>query len=343
VEGGAGPSAAPARGQSGAGAAGAGAAGAARRGAARRGAMAEQDEKEGKRFLEKRRREEEQKAIIRDVRDALRAEDGEAEQVAAKASISLEQLNENFSRIKSTNVGKFDAEVFNELSMAVTRTVERSAKDVRRMNIPSFLTRLADKHPEREGGGRVDWTDLGRANNHLFNGVFHNSFMFGALDVKPKERKATQRAAPKVTHVEERPVTVEEGRGGSGREAPKQDHHEQMQRLLLKTIKTVAKDNKNEVPMLPLLLNPSSFTQSVENIFEYSFLVKNLSTVSVDKDGETIVNVMDDSSSGDPASKRPKQNVLSFTMKDWSEACKAYNLKSSVLPTRTGGHYDKST
>ncbi len=312
------------------------------RGAARQ--MAEQDgeEEAERRFREKRRREEQQKAVIRDVRDALRAEEGVLEQVAvaAKASSSLQQLDENFSRIKSTAVGKFDAEVFSELSQAVSRTVERSAKDVRRMNIPNFLMRLADNHPERGGeGGRVDWLELGRANNHLFNGIFHNSFMFGALDVKPKARKAAQRAAPKAAYVEERPVAVDEGRAGRGREAPKQDHHEEMQKLMYNTIV-----KKKKAPMLQLLLNPSSFTQSVENVFEYSFLVKTHSAVSIDEDGEAMVNLFDLSSKNDePEAKRTKQNVLSFNMKDWSEACYAYNLKSSEIPTRTGGHYDKCT
>ena len=302
--------------------------------------MAEQAADEEKRFREKRRREEEQKAVIRDVRDALRAEEGVAEQVAAKASSSLQQLDENFSRIKSTAVGKFDAEVFHELSQAVSRTVERSAKDVRRMNIPNFLMRLADNHPERGGeGGRVDWLELGRANNHLFNGIFHNSFMFGALDVKPKARKAAQRAAPKAVYVEERPVAVDEGRAGRGHEAPKQDHHEQMRKHIWSTIK----NSKEAAPMLQLLLNPTSFTQSVENIFEYSFLVKEWSAVSIDEDGEAMVSEMKLSSTDDPKAKRTKQNVLTFNMKDWSEACKAYNLKSSTLSTRTGGHYDKCT
>jgi hypothetical protein len=203
------------------------------------------------------------------------------------------------------------------------------------MNIPNFLMRLADNHPERGGdGGHVDWLALGRANNHLFNGVFHNSFMFGALDVKPKARKAKQRAAPKAAYVEERPVAVEEGKAGRGREAPKQDHHEQMQKLVYRTIEKCKK-----APMLQVLLNPSSFTQSVENVFEYSFLVKSNSAVTIDEDGEAMVNLITSSVNDEPL----KQNVLSFNMKDWSEACKAYNLKGSVLPTRTGGHYDKCT
>jgi len=97
----------------------------------------------------------------------------------------------------------------------------------------------------------------------------------------------------------------------------------------------------DDIDGIQFLFNPESFTQTVENIFNYSFLVK---------DGKGAIFVRDQmeaSQEGKPPGLRvgPRHNdsvnlqkhtqsVCSFTMSDWRKLCEAHNLEQGDLPTR---------
>jgi hypothetical protein len=102
-----------------------------------------------------------------------------------------------------------------------------------------------------------------------------------------------------------------------------------------------------------LLFNPKSFTQTVENIFHYSFLVKKGTAqldVRVPKvvdeglvlDGGPIARYtsMDHQKAANPP---PRQAIVSLTMKDWRDMIKAYDVKKSDVPHREGSIHEKRT
>lgn len=91
------------------------------------------------------------------------------------------------------------------------------------------------------------------------------------------------------------------------------------------------------------LFNPKSFTQTVENIFHYSFLVKK-GTAALNirktgfgengKPGPVVKYVV-------PKKSHPKnkQFVLNMTMKDYRDLLKAYEVTEGDLPHRTGSKH----
>ena len=109
------------------------------------------------------------------------------------------------------------------------------------------------------------------------------------------------------------------------------------------------KEHAGEVDGVNFLMNPKSFTQSVENIFNISFLVKK---------GRAAVGVRSKMESDDI--RRPglfvqprnsnadvdglpesTQAVVSFTMKDWRRICQGHELKKGDIPHRTGSRHER--
>lgn len=112
------------------------------------------------------------------------------------------------------------------------------------------------------------------------------------------------------------------------------------------------KETGMEIDGVQYLFNPDSFTQTVENIFHYSFLIKK---------GEAAIGVRSiarqalEESSGSQSqpsvvgqhqglyvkpvvreeSAESRQAVVAFTMKDWRALVQGYDLQEGDLPHRT--------
>jgi hypothetical protein len=98
-----------------------------------------------------------------------------------------------------------------------------------------------------------------------------------------------------------------------------------------------------------LLFNPRSFTQTVENVFHYSFMVKQgiaaLKVRDEKKLGEgvklppgPVVKPVKRESARD---KEPVQAIVSLTMQDWRDLVEAYNVDECGVPHRTGSKFEQ--
>lgn len=103
-----------------------------------------------------------------------------------------------------------------------------------------------------------------------------------------------------------------------------------------------------------LLFNPKSFTQTVENIFHYSFLVKQgtaqlevrkpkILDEGLELDGGLIARPRNIAKNQQNAPPPPRQAIVSLTMKDWRDMIKAYDVKESDVPHREGSIHEKRT
>ena len=99
------------------------------------------------------------------------------------------------------------------------------------------------------------------------------------------------------------------------------------------------------------LFNPISFTQTVENIFHYSFMIKKGSAQIARRETRTefgpagpVVKYKDKNQNQyqkPPKCVPPKQCIVSLTMKDWRELCAAYQVEQGDVPHRTGSKQHK--
>jgi hypothetical protein len=235
----------------------------------------------------------------------------------------------------------------------------------------------------QEGGSTCfDWRTLGSECGICFNAVPDNvSFLAGPLDAlltettEPKARVVRQRAVAEPGD-EIKPEQVQNNSTGKGGEKENVDQLSALLKQMKKKLKDRCNDefkkNKEtaaaadesvsaeteqlvqetgmEVCGVQYLFNPDSFTQTVENIFHYSFLIKK---------GEAALGVRTrrssafEESSQSPTSKftqhqglwvKPVQSqetkestqaVVAFTMKDWRALVQGYDLQQGDLPHRT--------
>jgi len=114
------------------------------------------------------------------------------------------------------------------------------------------------------------------------------------------------------------------------------------EREVRKRKKKFVREN-SQVNAVNCLFNPKSFTQTVENVFHFSFLVKEgfsgIKARSVEEveefglePGPVIRPIKDGVDPGNP-----KQAIVSLNMKDWRDMCNAYNVEASDVPHREHG------
>lgn len=109
-------------------------------------------------------------------------------------------------------------------------------------------------------------------------------------------------------------------------------------------IKKKIKRNR-DVNAIELLFNPKSFTQTVENLYHYSFLVKD-GTATLDvRENKVLDKESGVQLEGGPVVKYivkrndpppPRQAIVNLTMEDWKNLCEAYEVESSGVPHREG-------
>ena len=123
-------------------------------------------------------------------------------------------------------------------------------------------------------------------------------------------------------------------------------------------LKKKLKKEGPKVDAIQFLWNPNSFTQTVENIFHFSFMVKkgraqisvrdenkfaevedpeNYTNVSFGQPGPVVMHREED-----PNQPRPKQAIVSLTMKDWRDLRDAFNIETGDMPHRSGSKFAKT-
>jgi len=228
-----------------------------------------------------------------------------------------------------------------------------------------------------------DWKKLGIEAGVCFNAVPSNvTFLNGPLQDGQEEFTVKQRREPRPRQREE---NVEEERpediqGHTARDADQLSAVQKNIRdvagaLIAKVDKNYRKNKhrlieiygkeanipdkakkkikKNpDVCAVELLFNPRSFTQTIENIFHYSFLVKKgEAALAVKKErhiaegftlpaGPVVRYTNEKETQLKPL---PRQAIVSLTMKDWRDMIEAYEVKKSDVPHRTGSKFQQET
>lgn len=235
-------------------------------------------------------------------------------------------------------------------------------------------TKLSSNDGE-EGQRQFNWTLLGRECGVCFNGIPSDvRFMAGVIDMEGekvvrKARGPRQKVTEDISE-EIRPELLEK-QGNADTLSGAEKEMKNLKRALRKRsgeegrkkmekftnpdaeTQRLLNEHATEVDGVKLLFNPRSFTQTVENIFNASFLVKKKeAAIGVrplhEKDGVRPaglwlkdIKTPKDGESTQASSSECTQAVISFTMADWRRICEAAQHEESDMPHRTGSRHEK--
>lgn len=197
----------------------------------------------------------------------------------------------------------------------------------------------------------IDFKSLGAAVGCYFKTIPRFEFMLGPIRRDPnvikKARKKIIRAASS-NEAKTSLLALDDEEATAGITKKLTDRRVNTMKHKIKKIKKEKEDEEGEDAevkqcLVDLLFNKKSFTQTVENIFDFSFLVKaGEQSLELDKHEEAPVSgwpaTITEDAQGNPdisSDKQKKNNqvIWSFSMKDWNKINKEINPKG-LIPHR---------
>ena len=281
--------------------------------------------------------------------------------------------NKLFDNVRYTREAVLDADNAGLIAEKTLHEVDK-LRQVARFDAEKLIRALRSKLVTQER--RLDWKLLGVECGICFNapptGV---RFLAGSIDVETtkvvrKRRKIQRRTEDDTEEVRPEVVAEDANRKTADTLSAAEKGIKELEKVLKKrSVEEIRRkmeafpnpdehteqqlrEHAKEVDGVQLLMNPRSFTQSVENIFNLSFLVKKASAAvgvrpplerpnGIKQPGFYVYRVHSDEK--DERVGEATQAVLSFTMKDWRRLCEAYKLEKGDLPHRTGSRHARAS
>lgn len=298
------------------------------------------------------------------------------EQDNLKVEVARDRNNEIYKDVKYTREAVLDGDNMTLIATKAAKEVDRLIQ-VPRYDADRLVSKLFQKCRSSTGGSGAyfDWAALGLEAGVCFNSIPSNvSFLNGPLqDGQPVQvRQRMHRRQERVAEDNAREEKPEDVQGHTHKDADQLSAIEQsmmaMSKILKKKVDRKYRENKKrlseryhgkipepvkkklkkhgvEINAVQFLFNPNSFTQTVENIFHYSFLVKKgFASICVRERAFGDEGVVAEPGPlikyiNETQKPPPRQEILSLTMKDWRDLCKAYNVSEGDLPHRSGSKH----
>eukprot|EP00977_Amphora_coffeiformis_P010121 scaffold2357_cov167-Amphora_coffeaeformis.AAC.29 len=286
-----------------------------------------------------------------------------------------DENNEIFHNVRFTREAVLDAENAGLIVEKARLEVDK-LRSVARFDAEKLARTLRSKLSDESTEGRqFNWALLGRECGICFSSAPSGvRFLAGSVDMEGEKVVRKARAKRQKEKADEAPeirpelMDKEAAAGDADALSAAEKVMKDLEKLLKKRAKQeyekqkevvensgdpVArnrlKEHAGEVDGVHFLMNPKSFTQSVENIFNVSFLVKKgRAAVGVRSkmEGDDICPAglwvqPRSSSSDEDGLPESTQAVVSFTMKDWRRICQAHDLKKGDIPHRTGSRHER--
>ncbi|XP_065888332.1 non-structural maintenance of chromosomes element 4 homolog A-like [Dysidea avara] len=236
----------------------------------------------------------------------------------------LRNANDVVAQVIGTREAALDAQVISLVSDLGDEQLRNIKTDIitfdPRVFNQKILTMLGGR--ESEDLERLDWSRLGSKVCKTFRSAPTVDFLYGGLEIEPmKQRVQRQRQKREPIGEAKKPREIKQVE--EEEEATTKD----VSHLLTELRKACNESGDNFVHFFEFLAHPTSFSQTVENIFHFSFLIK---------EGRAGVQVLDDQpyiflpKNVDQAgqAQRPSTNqcIISLDMDSWKKITETYEL-----------------
>ncbi|KAI9246679.1 Nse4 C-terminal-domain-containing protein [Phascolomyces articulosus] len=235
----------------------------------------------------------------------------------------IQMQNEVYARIKNVSEATIDSKL-------LVMTADLGAQKARNLKLDNDLFN-ADEFVSKIktlGGSRskLDWTRIGNRAFEYNQRAHTIDFMLGPLSVEKKQRK-TVRQVRIIKNKEDlvQPTQLQEG-DIAQQENETSANVNQIYKIL---------DENGPINYLEFITNPESFSQSVENMFYVSFLIRNAVAEIDDSSGQPILTTRAPPAPEELAEDlTKKQIIMSLDIPLWKDIIDTYGIRSSIIPTR---------
>lgn len=267
---------------------------------------------------------------------------------SGKFSDVRDENNYLWNQVRYTREAVLDGENLDLIATRASRQVDKLV-EVPRYDAIRFCAKLKQKVGGRDGS--LDWNKLGCEVGVCFNSIPSNvTFYTGPLnaDYTPKQRAPRKKKVVEESDGEEEEEEPEDVKAHaknpdqlSAVERNIKEVHEVLKKrsnesyrkntAAIEDIPEAKRARGGEIGAIQYLFNPKSFTQTVENLFHFSFLLKQ---------GHAGIRVTDDK--GPTVSQHrtdvfppPRQAIVSLNMKEWRRLNEAYEVQQGFIPHRS--------
>ncbi|KAI9364510.1 Nse4 C-terminal-domain-containing protein [Zopfochytrium polystomum] len=252
----------------------------------------------------------------------------------------LERSNELFKQVISTQEAALDSKVIVQTAELGIEKVKKMKLAGKSFDIDDFIQKLADVKQndrpipnlsQRGQGDRSDvaWATIGDIASKYMLRAPTSDFMLGPLAVEPKARKEVKRVVQRLEKDKDQLRKPQE---------LKESDIVKAENETSKTVQKIAKLLKQHGPvnLFHFFVNPESFSQTVENLFYLSFLVRDGTVVIYDgSDGQPLISRKDDAEEGEGEAVVKRQFVVELTKAMWRDLIDAYQITKPIIPTRS--------
>lgn len=247
---------------------------------------------------------------------------------------AIERANDLYQKVITTQEAALDAKILVQAAELAMQKVVQMKLSGKSLDPSEFVNSIADKFFTNAHEPVFDWASLGSVSCKFLRRAPTSDFMYGPLAAEPKSRKEQKRTIHRLEKDKSELIRPQELKES---DIVKQENETS------KTVLRIAKILKKEPApfhFIKFFVNPESFSQTIENLFYISFLVRD-GTVSIfeDEDGQPMIVLWDaerESEQTQDASKKEEgqQFILDITYDMWRDMIEAFDITESKIPTR---------
>ncbi|KAF0691963.1 Aste57867_16869 [Aphanomyces stellatus] len=268
----------------------------------------------------------------REILQELKEKSAEASQLTSTVfQDKAAELDTIYTKVVYPREANLDACNLDEFSNLVVKQAGlMSASDLTKFDVGDLINAAKEKCAADESESVFDWDRLGSAVGACFQSTAGANFMYGSMNTQlvTKERRASRRRrAEDLDEEETQPTQVTKG----------SLVQEDVQAGRLKVLENIVRE-QGKYSLFDMCLNPTSFAQTIENLFDTSFLIRDgKAQVELDRNGlpqvgmsrlppllpnEPMHVVNKAGITGDVPV--PTQCIISLTYEDWEKLAPLY-------------------
>ncbi|KAI8059214.1 Nse4 C-terminal-domain-containing protein [Gongronella butleri] len=239
---------------------------------------------------------------------------------------TVDEANALFAKVRNPSEATLDSKLLVISADITTQKARNLRVNHNLFNVEEFLAKVRGFCRPNTSGTDWQWSKLGKRAAKYSRHVHATEFMLGPLHLEKKTRKVTKHV--RITRNKEdlvRPQQLEQG------------DIQQQNNETSAAVNAIYKilDDRGPINYFEFITNHESFSQTVENMFYVSFLVRNGVAEIDDQSGQPILQTRAHPTIEElNAGLAKHQIIMSLSQPQWQKIIKTYGIRSSIIPTR---------